>query len=110
YDPRPAEQRSSREIFRGECERKKLKILEITRFFEYLADNEYVQMEYRGIQGRPLRPLGYDGVWRKYSDFYNDIMTGLSFVCLSDFTPTEKLYELQRTHILAPVLSEKSLT
>ncbi|MDR2797202.1 MAG: hypothetical protein LBB80_02565, partial [Treponema sp.] len=99
YDPRPAEQRSSREIFRGECERKKSKILAITRFFEYLAEYEYVSMEYRGIQGRPLRPLGYDGVWRKYSDFYNDIMTGLSFVCLSDFTPTEKLYALWKTRI-----------
>jgi hypothetical protein len=51
-------------------------------------------MEYRGIQGRPLRPVGYDGVWRKYGDFYNDIMTSLSFVCLSEFTPREKLYEL----------------
>ncbi|MHB9291169.1 hypothetical protein Holit_00241 [Hollandina sp. SP2] len=91
YDPRPAEQRSSREVFRTECERKKPKILEITRFFEYLVDNEYVQMEYRGIEGRPQRPVGYDAVWRKYSDFYNDIMTGLSFVCLSNFTPTEKL-------------------
>jgi hypothetical protein len=81
-------------VFREACERKKPRILEITRFFEYLADNGYVQMEYRGIQGRPARPLGYDAVWRKYSDFYNDIMTGLSLVCLSDFTPTEKLYAL----------------
>jgi hypothetical protein len=52
YDPRPAEQRSSREVFRGECERKKPKILAITRFFEYLAEYEYVQMEYRARDGR----------------------------------------------------------
>jgi hypothetical protein len=99
YDPRPAEQRSSRAVFREECERKKPMILEITRFFEYLAEHEYVSMEYRDIQGRPERPLGYDAVWRKYSDFYNDIMTGLSFVCLSDFTPTEKLYALWKGRI-----------
>ena len=92
YDPLPAEQRSSRRVFREECESKKPKILAITRFFEYLAEHEYVQMEYWGIQERPERPLGYDAVWRKYGDFYNDIMSGLSFVCLSDFTPTQKLY------------------
>jgi hypothetical protein len=94
YDPRPAEQRSSRKVFREECERKKPKILEITGFFEYLVEHAYIQMEYRGIQRRPPRPVGYDAVWRKYSDFYNDIMTGLSFVCLSDFKPNPKLYEL----------------
>ncbi|MDR2392709.1 MAG: hypothetical protein LBD93_00895 [Treponema sp.] len=94
YNPQPAETRSSRSVFREECERKKPKILEITRFFEYLAEHDYVQMEYRGIQDRPLRPVGYDTVWRKYSDFYNDIMTGLFFVCLAEFTPTERLYEL----------------
>jgi hypothetical protein len=94
YDPRPAEQRSSRKIFREACERKKPKLLEITDFFEYLVEHAYIQMEYRGIQGRPPRPVGYDAVWRKYGDFYNDIMTGLSFVCLSDFSPNEKLYEL----------------
>jgi hypothetical protein len=52
YDPRPVETRSSRGVLREECERKKPRILEITRFFEYLADNGYVLMEYRGIQGR----------------------------------------------------------
>jgi hypothetical protein len=96
YDPRPAELRSSRAVFREECERKKPKLLEITGFFEYLVEHGYIQMEYRGIQGRPPRPAGYDAVWRKYGDFYNDIMTGLSFVCLSDFSPNEKLYEFSR--------------
>jgi hypothetical protein len=94
YDPRPAEQRSSRAVFREGCERKKTKIVEITRFFEYLVEQEYVSMEYRGVQGRPLRPAGYDRVWRKYGDFYSDLMMCLSFVCLSDFSPTQKLYAL----------------
>jgi hypothetical protein len=96
YDPRSSEQRSSRAVFREECEQKKPRILAITNFFEYLVDNEYVQMEYQGLQGRPQLPERYDAVWRKYSDFYHDIMNGLSFVCLSDFTPTEKLYELRK--------------
>jgi hypothetical protein len=94
YDPRPAEQRSSRKVFREACERKKPTILEITGCFEYLVEHAYIQMEYLGIQGRPPRPVCNDAVWRKYSDFYNDIMTGLSFVCLSDFKPNPKLYEL----------------
>jgi hypothetical protein len=94
YDPRHGGQRSSREVFHLECAKKKPRILAITGFLEYLVDTEYVQMEYRGLQGRPQLPEHYDAVWRKYSDFYNDIMTGLSLVCLSDFTPKEKLYEL----------------
>ncbi|MDR1302306.1 MAG: hypothetical protein LBK43_07540, partial [Treponema sp.] len=99
YDPKPPGQRSSREAFRGACERRKPKILGITRFCEYLVEHDYLQVEYQGIQGRPPRPLGYEKVWRKYSDFYNDLMTGLSFVCLSEFIPTENLYALWGTSV-----------
>jgi hypothetical protein len=53
-------------------------------------------MEYRGLRGRRQLPEHSDAVWQKYSDFYNDIMTGLSLVCLSDFTPKEKLYQLSK--------------
>jgi hypothetical protein len=38
-------------------------------------------------------PEGYVKVWRKYSDFYNDLMSGLSLVCLAEFTPKLKLYK-----------------
>ncbi|MDR1031425.1 MAG: hypothetical protein LBL76_11215 [Treponema sp.] len=94
YDPRVPDKRSSREVFHRECHEKKQKILEITDFFEYLTEKDYVHRIYQGLAGRPVLPNQYDKTWRKYSDFYNDIMTGLSFVCLSDFKPNPKLYEL----------------
>jgi hypothetical protein len=99
YDPRPADKRSSRPAFHEECARKKPKILEISGFFEELADNGYLHIEYKGLRGRPPLPDRYDRVWRKYGDFYNDLMLGLSYVCLSDFTPAQKLYDLWKTAV-----------
>jgi hypothetical protein len=99
YDPLPGNLRSSRTVFHGECEQKKPKILEITSFFEYLVTNGYLNMEYKGLQRRPPLPDHYDRIWRKYSDFYNDIMLGLSYICLSDFTPTQHLYDFWETSI-----------
>ena len=99
YDPLPVEKWSPRTEFNKECEQKKSKILEIAGFFEYLSSNNYLDMNYKGLQGRPQLPPGYDQTWRKYSDFYNDIMLGLSFICLTDFTPTEKLYDFWEEHI-----------
>jgi hypothetical protein len=99
YDPRPANLRSSRSAFHRECEQKKPKILEITSFFEYLVTHGYLNMEYKGLVGRPPLPENYNRVWRKYSDFYNDTMLGLSYVCLSDFTPTQRLYDCWETAI-----------
>ena len=99
YDPRPADKRSSRAVFHAECDQKKPKLLEITAFFEYLVNNDYLYMEYKGLKGRPPLPDHYDQVWRKHSDFYNDIMLGLSYICLSDFNPTQKLYDIWETTI-----------
>jgi hypothetical protein len=94
YDPNPADKRSSRAVFHEECHQKIPKILEITGFFDYLTENDYVRRIYRGLQGRAALPYQYDQIWRKYSDFYNDSMIGLSFVCLADFIPKVKLYRL----------------
>jgi hypothetical protein len=98
YDPRTANKRSTRAVFHSECAQKKSKILEITDFFNYLVDNEYLTMEYKGLHGRAPLPTAYDKVWRKYSGFYNDVMLGLSFVCLADFTPTQKLYDFWKVN------------
>ncbi|MDR2798149.1 MAG: hypothetical protein LBB80_07375 [Treponema sp.] len=94
YDPRPADKRSSRTVFQHECNQKKQKILEITGFFEDLTENGYVRRIYRGLRGRTELPEHYDRVWRKYSDFYSNIMAGLAFACLADFVPKLKLYKL----------------
>ena len=96
YDPRPEDKRSSRAVFQAECEMKKYKILEISRFVEYLVNNGYLEMKYKGLQCRPPLPAHYDRVWRKYGGFYNDVMIGLSYVCLSDFIPAQRLYDLQQ--------------
>ncbi|MDR1302097.1 MAG: hypothetical protein LBK43_06470, partial [Treponema sp.] len=82
------------EVFHRECHEKKQKILEITNFFEYLTEKDYVHRIYQGLAGRPVLPNQYDKTWRKYSDFYMDLMSGLSFVCLAVFTPKLKLYRL----------------
>ena len=95
YDPLPGNLRSTRAVFHAQCDQKKAGISEISSFVEYLVNNDYLEMEYKGLQGRAVLPQDYDRVWRKYSDFYNDIMLGLSYVCLSDFVPTQKLYDLQ---------------
>ena len=95
YDPLPGNLRSSRAIFHAQCDQKKAKILEIYSFVEYLVENKYLERQYKGLQGRAALPQDYDRVWRKYSDFYNDIMLALSYICLSDFIPTQKLYDLQ---------------
>ena len=96
YDPDRAENRSRRSVFHAECHKKKEKILEITSFYEYLTEDNYVHRWYKGLQGRSSLPPDYDLVWRKYSDFYSDHISGLSFVCLADFTPKMKLYKLWR--------------
>ena len=99
YDPRPGDKRSSRAIFHAECYRKKPKILEIAGFFEYLVADEYLYTEYKGLHGRARLPDNHDTVWRKYSDFYNNIMNGLSYICLSDFIPTQKLYDIRQSTV-----------
>lgn len=81
-------------VFHAECDQKKTKILEITGFFKELTEAGYVRRYYRGLRGRQELPDRYDMVWRKYSDFYSNMMADLAFVCLADFTPKLKLYKL----------------
>ena len=83
---------------------KKPKILEITGFFEYLTEHKCIRRIYRGLRGRPELPKDYVKVWRRYSDFYNDVMSGLSFVCLAEFTPKLKLYKIWE-HINQPAVA-----
>ncbi|MHB9292867.1 hypothetical protein Holit_01978 [Hollandina sp. SP2] len=104
YDPRPSEKRSTREAFHQQCTIKKPKIMEITSFFEYLTEHQYIRRIYRGLRGRPELPEDYVKVWRRYSDFYNDVMSGLSFVCLAEFTPKLKLYKIWE-HINKPAVA-----
>jgi hypothetical protein len=87
-------ERSSHTAFFNECAKRKPKIEEITGFYEYLIDNGYVKRFYKGLAGRQKLPERYDLMWRRYNDFYSGIMTGLTMVCLSDFVPKLKLYEL----------------
>jgi hypothetical protein len=94
YDPNTGDKRSSREAFHEECNQKKSRILELTGFFEELTELGYVRRYYKGLQGRQPLPERYDRVWRKYSDFYSNVMRGLSYVCLAEFTPKLKLYNL----------------
>ena len=96
YEPLPGNKRSSRDVFHAECNSKKSKLLEISGFVEYLVNNDYFEMQYKGLQGRPPLPDNYDKEWRKYSDFYNDVMLGLSYICLSNFIHTQKLFNIHQ--------------
>jgi hypothetical protein len=110
YDPLPSEKRSTREVFHGQCTLKKPKILEITGFFEYLTEHQYIRRIYRGLRGRPELPKDYVKIWRKYSDFYNDVMSGLSFVCLAEFTPKLKLYKYINKPVAALINDKPGLS
>jgi hypothetical protein len=90
-------ERSSHTAFFNECAKRKPKIEEITGFYEYLVDNGYVKRFYKGLAGRPELPKQYHLMWRRYNDFYSGIMIGLTSVCLSEFVPKLKLYELWRS-------------
>ncbi|AEF86085.1 hypothetical protein TREPR_0025 [Treponema primitia ZAS-2] len=39
-------------------------------------------------------PSDYANLWRKYKQFYNDVMNGLSFACFWRFVPEQKLYDI----------------
>jgi hypothetical protein len=79
YDPNPSDKRSSRSVFHAACAQKKPKLLEITRFFEYLTENGYTRRIYHDLKGRQAVPDQYDRVWCKYSDFYNRVVRKLRF-------------------------------
>jgi hypothetical protein len=93
-DARGGKDRSSREVFQRECEVRKEKLRRIIACYEELERGGYVEMEYRGLVGRPRLPEQYYEGWRKYSNFYQDMMEGLRYVCLSKFEPSNKLYEV----------------
>jgi hypothetical protein len=90
---RPAEQ-SNRAVFALDMAKRKPELLEITQFYGYLSGNGYVRRVYKGIENRQALPKGYERYWRRYQDFDKELAQGLAFVCLADFFPKIKLYDL----------------
>jgi hypothetical protein len=95
YDATPIDRRSSRAEFIARCDAIKSRILPIARYIRELADTGYLNAGYLDYRDRPALPADYANHWRKYKQFYNDAMTGLSFVCCSRLEPARKLYDLQ---------------
>ncbi|GHV57952.1 hypothetical protein AGMMS49579_24580 [Spirochaetia bacterium] len=94
YDPTPIDRRSSHASFIAHCDRIKANILPITDFIRKLTDDAYLSASPTEFNDRPALPPDYANYWRKYKQFYSDVMTGLSFVCCSRLRPTQKLYDL----------------
>jgi hypothetical protein len=94
YDATPIPVRSSHAAFIERCDRIKAKILPITDFVQELANTGYVKEIPLDFKDRPPLPPGYENYWRKYRQFYSDVMNGLSFVCFTKLVPTQKLYDL----------------
>jgi hypothetical protein len=94
YDATPIDRRSSHAAFIARCDDIKSRILPITRCVQELAAAGFLETSPLDYRDRPALPVDYAHHWRKYKQFYNDVMTGLSFVCCSRLEPTRKLYEL----------------
>jgi hypothetical protein len=94
YDATPIDRRSSHASFIARCDAIKSRILPITRHIRELADTGCLNTGYLDYRDRPALPADYANHWRKYKQFYNDVMAGLSFVCCSRLEPTQKLYDL----------------
>jgi hypothetical protein len=94
YDPTPIDRRSSHAAFIANCDRIKANILPITDFIQELADGGYIDVSPVEFRDRPVLPADYANYWRKYKQFYRDVMDGLSFVCFSRLRPDQKLYDL----------------
>jgi hypothetical protein len=94
YDATPIDRRSSHAAFIARCDDIKSRILPIVRSVQELADVGCLETSPLDYRDRPALPADYASHWRKYKQFYNDVMTGLSFVCCSRLTPTRKLYDL----------------
>jgi hypothetical protein len=94
YDATPISVRSGHAAFIERCDRIKAKILPITDFVQELANTGYVTETPLEFADRPPLPPDYENYWRKYRQFYSDVMNGLSFVCFTKLTPTQKLYDL----------------
>jgi hypothetical protein len=95
YDATPIDRRSSHAEFIARCDAIKSRILPITRHIQELAEAGYLSVLPQDYRDRPALPADYANHWRKYKQFYNDVMTGLSFVCCSRLKPARKLCELQ---------------
>ncbi|MDR3172510.1 MAG: hypothetical protein LBU17_12980 [Treponema sp.] len=72
----------------------KQRLYNIADFIIYLVERDYVRSIHKSEQERIACSLDAPDRWRRYNDFYSGIMTGLTSVCLSDFVPKLKLYEL----------------
>ncbi|GHV47916.1 hypothetical protein AGMMS49546_38020 [Spirochaetia bacterium] len=94
YDATPIDRRSSHAAFIARCDKIKAGILPITDYIQELADSGYIDVSPVEFRNRPALPPDYANYWRKYKQFYNDVMTGLSFVCCSRLRPAQKLYDL----------------
>ncbi|GHV56112.1 hypothetical protein AGMMS49579_20290 [Spirochaetia bacterium] len=94
YDATPIDRRSGHALFIAHCDRIKANILPITDFIQELADAGYITVSPVDFRDRPALPPDYANHWRKYKQFYNDIMIGLSFVCCAHIEPTQKLYDV----------------
>ncbi|GHV90763.1 hypothetical protein AGMMS50268_12660 [Spirochaetia bacterium] len=94
YDSTPIDRRSGHALFIAHCDRIKANILPITNFIRELADTGYIKVSPADYRDRPALPPDYANLWRKYKQFYNDVMTGLSFVCCARIEPTQKLYDV----------------
>jgi hypothetical protein len=94
YDPTPIDRRSSHAAFIAHCDRIKAGILPITDFIQELADSGYMDASPAEYRDRPALPSDYANYWRKYRQFYSDVMDGLSFVCCSRLRPAQKLYDV----------------
>ncbi|WP_041610963.1 hypothetical protein [Treponema primitia] len=66
----------------------------ITNFIQKLTDDGYVTARPLDFNNRPELPSDYANLWRKYKQFYNDVMNGLSFACFWRFVPEQKLYDI----------------
>jgi hypothetical protein len=94
YDATPIPARSSHVAFIERCDKIKGRLLPITGFLQELANRGYAQESPLEFRDRPPLPPDYKNCWRKYRNFYSDVIDGLSFVCFTRLVPTQKLYDL----------------
>jgi hypothetical protein len=94
YDATPIDRRSSHASFIACGDRVKANILPITNFIQELEGAGYISVRPTDFRDRPELPPDYANYWRKYKQFYNDVMTGLSFVCCAHIEPAQKLYDV----------------
>jgi hypothetical protein len=109
YDATPIDRRSSHAAFIAQCDSIKSRILPITDYIQELANTGCLRAIPLDFQDRPPLPPDYANHWRKYKQFYNDVMTGLSFVCCSRLSPTQKLYDVWLKFNPEMLVNEKAI-